>query len=154
MATKKNDPRRFASKVVETVVLRAEEVHEATAITHHEPWGDPKAIHRLGGSCSCCGASPTLHIGTMDDDGDHGTDWLVVFKAGLVDSDGVYYSMLCGLDDGSGCLGSIRAENARRTPTCRDEAATLVTDLLEDDPDGAQAMMEDFDALGFFADEE
>ena len=61
-----------------------------------------------------------------------------IYRAGICDSDGVYYSMLC-----EGCLEEIQDENARRPATERDEIAREVTELLGDDIDGAQAMMED-----------
>ena len=79
---------------------------------------------------------------------DDENDWWLVFKAGLVDSDGVFYAMLCGGCDGSGCLEDIRGENARRKPTFRDDAAAMITDLLGDDVDGMEAMMDDFGYLG------
>jgi hypothetical protein len=56
--------------------------------------------------------------------------------------------MLCGGPDGSGCLVDIRVENRERKPTLRDEAASVITDLMGDDVDGAQAFMEDLDYLG------
>ncbi len=69
-----------------------------------------------------------------------------------MDSDGVYYAMLCGGVDGSGCLDSIRAENRKRKPTLRDEAADIITDLMGDDIDGAEAFMDDLEAMGEFLD--
>ena len=90
--------------------------------------------------CSCCGAGPRV-----DDEG----DWWLIFQAGLCDEDGVYYGMLCDLPDGSGCLSMIREENARRQHTRRDKQATVITELLGDDLDGAQALMENLEGFDF-----
>lgn len=71
-----------------------------------------------GGMCGCCGGGP-----------DAKPDWRsepwYVYRAGICDADGVYYSMLC-----EGCLEEIREENARRPQTERDEIAREVTELL------------------------
>ena len=66
-----------------------------------------------------------------------GDPWYV-YRAGICDADGVYYSMLY-----EGCLEDIREENARRPQTDRDAVAREVTELLGDDLDGAQSMMDD-----------
>lgn len=84
-----------------------------------------------GGSCGCCGGGPNA---TPDWRGD---PWYV-YRAGICDSDGVFYGMLC-----EGCLEDIRDENARRPQTERDEIAREVTELLGDDIDGAQTTMDD-----------
>ena len=60
------------------------------------------------------------------------------FHAGICDSNGVHFSILC-----EGCLEDIRAENARRPQTERDEVARQVTELMDGDLDGAQTMMDD-----------
>ncbi len=84
-----------------------------------------------GGMCGCCGGGPNAT-----------PDWReqpwYIYRAGICDTDGVYYSMLC-----EGCLEDIREENARRPQTERDEIAREVTELLGDDADGAQTMMDD-----------
>jgi hypothetical protein len=46
--------------------------------------------------------------------------------------------MLC-----EGCLEELRAENAKREPTERDEQAQCVSELMGDDVDGAQTFMDD-----------
>ena len=84
-----------------------------------------------GGMCNCCGSGP-------DPEPDWRADPWLVYRAGICDSDGVYYGMLC-----EGCHEDIRDENAKRTQTERDENARLITELLGDDIDGAQAMMDD-----------
>ena len=84
-----------------------------------------------GGMCGCCGSGPNV---APDWRGD---PWYV-YRAGLCDADGVYYSMLC-----EGCLEDIRDENARRPQTERDHIAREVTELLGEDSDGAQAFMDD-----------
>ena len=91
------------------------------------------AEERPGGMCGCCGSGPNVAP-------DWRADPWYIYHAGICDSDGVYYSMLC-----EGCLEDIREENARRPATERDEIAQEVTELLGDDLDGAQAMMEDLD---------
>ena len=84
-----------------------------------------------GGMCGCCGAGP-------DGNPDWRSDPWYIYQAGICDGDGVYYSMLC-----EGCVEDIRAENAKRPDSERDEVARLVTELLGDDLDGAQSFMED-----------
>ena len=89
--------------------------------------------------CSCCGAGPRVTD-------EH--DWWLVFKAGLCDSDGVFYSMLCDGPSGEGCLSVIRAENKRRKPTFRDDVADIISMMNGDDVDGMQTDFEDADFLG------
>jgi hypothetical protein len=60
----------------------------------------------------------------------------------------VFYSMLCGGPAGEGCLQEVRAENARRKRTFRDEAADIIAVLNGDDADGMQADFEDADFMG------
>jgi hypothetical protein len=84
-----------------------------------------------GGMCGCCGSGPDVEPSWRGD------PWYV-YKAGFCDSDGVYFSMLC-----EGCLEELRAENAGRPQTERDEIARELTELLGSDIDGAQAMMDD-----------
>ncbi|MCH7727470.1 MAG: hypothetical protein IH991_13455 [Planctomycetes bacterium] len=88
---------------------------------------------RPGGMCGCCGGGPIAK-----------PDWRheswYVFRAGICDSDGVYYSMLC-----EGCLEDIRHDNSKRSETERDQMAQEITELLGDDLDGAQIMMDDLD---------
>ena len=79
-----------------------------------------------GGQCRCCGTGPSL-------DGE-----LLIHKAGLCDTDGVFYSMLCDY-----CLEDMLAYQVRRQPTVRDEKARLVAEMLGDDLDGMESMMED-----------
>jgi hypothetical protein len=86
---------------------------------------------RPGGMCGCCGGGPDVEPDWRED------PWYV-YKAGFCDSDGVYYSMLC-----EGCLEDLRAENAGRPQTERDEIAREVTELLGDDIDGAQVTLDD-----------
>lgn len=86
-----------------------------------------------GGMCGCCGGGP-----------DPTPDWRAepwyIYRAGICDRDGVCYSMLC-----EGCLEELRHENATREPTQRDDAASIVTELLGDDIDGAQTFMDDLE---------
>ena len=86
-----------------------------------------------GGMCGCCGSGPNV---APDWRGD---PWYV-YRAGICDADGIFYSMLC-----EGCLEDIRDENARRPQTERDHIAREVTKLLGEDSDGAQAFMDDLD---------
>ncbi|QDT38391.1 hypothetical protein [Stratiformator vulcanicus] len=92
-----------------------------------------EGVERPGGMCHCCGSGPNENPGWRAD------PWYV-YQAGLCDGDGVYYSMLC-----EGCLEDIRAKNANRERTLRDEFAKQVTELLGDDVDGAQTMMDDLE---------
>ena len=71
---------------------------------------EDNGVIRPGGACNCCGGGPNVEP-------DWRSDPWYIFKAGLCDSDGVFYGMLC-----EGCLEDIREENARRPQTQRDEA--------------------------------
>lgn len=92
---------------------------------------DDRGVVRPGGMCACCGGGPEVTPSWR------GEPWYV-YRAGLCDSDGVFYSQLC-----EGCLEDIREDSARRPQTERDEIAETITDLLGDDIDGAQSMMDD-----------
>ncbi len=89
-----------------------------------------------GGMCNCCGGGPNPEPEWRAE------PWLI-YRAGICDADGVYFSMLC-----EGCLEDIRDSNARRPKTLRDEYAELVTELLGEDLEGAQSMMDDFAETG------
>ena len=84
-----------------------------------------------GGMCGCCGGGP-------DATPDWQADPRYIYKAGVCDSDGVYYSQLC-----EDCLEEIRNDNTKRQLTERDETAEQITELLGDDIDGAQTWMDD-----------
>jgi hypothetical protein len=86
-----------------------------------------------GGMCGCCGSGPNAEPEWRGD------PWYV-YRAGICDSDGIFFSMLC-----EGCLEEIREANGRRPQTERDEVAREMTELLGDDLDGAQAMMDDLE---------
>lgn len=90
---------------------------------------ESEGLELPGGMCSCCGGGPEME--------GPGRPWLI-FRAGLCDSDGVFYGQLC-----EGCLDDVRAEAKRRGKTVRDERAAVIADLLGDDIDGAEALMED-----------
>ena len=92
---------------------------------------DDRGVERPGGACNCCGGGPTPQPDWRGD------PWYI-YRAGICDSDGVFYAMLC-----EGCLEELRAENAKRPLTERDENARLITDLMGDDLDGAQGFMDD-----------
>lgn len=132
---------KFASKLIKTVVEAAESQFKTTVITWTDRSRSKAGVDHPGGQCSCCGAGPRI---------DAEDDWWLVFKGGLADSDGVYYAMLCDNPTKDGCLSEVRRENDRRKPTLRDEAAALVTELMGDDLDGAEAFMDDLDFLGEF----
>ena len=92
---------------------------------------DDRGVKRPGGQCGCCGTGPNPE-----------PDWRVepwyIYRAGICDTDGVYYSMLC-----EDCLETIRAEKAKRIDTERDEIACEITELMGADVDGAQTFMDD-----------
>jgi hypothetical protein len=115
------------------LIAGAEGLVKAKVVTFTSQF-DPDLGEQPGGMCSCCGCSPRI---------ESETDWIMNFRAGLCDEDGEYYAQLCETSDGGGCLGAIRAENAHRKPTGRDLKAAILTELLGDDTDGAEAMMED-----------
>ena len=87
-----------------------------------------------GGMCSCCGSGPDVHPDWREE------PWYV-YRTGLCDSDGVYYSQLC-----EGCLEDVRHENMKRPETERDAIAREISELMGDDIDGAQTFMDDLDA--------
>lgn len=136
---KKKDDRKFKSELIRKTVLFAEQAFGASCITFASQFDNPKGLIEPGGMCSCCGAGPRV-----DDE----REWWLIMKAGLSDSDGVFYSMLCVGCDSTGCLEEIRAANKKRPSTFRDEASTLIMEMMGDDVDGAEAMMEDFGYLG------
>jgi hypothetical protein len=131
--------RKFKSKLIKGIVAEAELMLQATVITFESQFDNPKSLTEPGGMCSCCGAGPRI-TGRED--------WWLVFKAGLCDSDGVFYSMLCDNPTGDGCLSAIGRENAKRKPTFRDEAADIIASMNGDDVDGMQAEFEDADRMG------
>jgi len=93
-----------------------------------------KECEQTTGMCACCG----LSAGSSGKKTDYGVTWYV-FKAGWCDSDGVYYPRLCGgIEDGI-CIGGCIQEVVPREPKGED----IITELLGDDLDGAQAMAED-----------
>jgi hypothetical protein len=132
------DPRKFASQVIRTVVLATEELMGARCITSFDGYR-PRDPVRVGGMCSCCGASGRV---------DGPDDWWLVMRAGFNDPDGVFMSMLCVGPDGSGCFTEIREDSKKRPPSLRDLAAAEISDLLGDDVDGAESLMDDLDYLG------
>jgi hypothetical protein len=127
------------SAEIGSVVEHAEAIHKARVITFEPCRDNPKKRIAPGGMCSCCGASPRV---------DGADDWWLVFKAGLCDSDGVFYSMLCGGPSGEGCLEEVRAENAKRKRSPRDDMASMSRMLNGDDVDGMDADMDDMEFLG------
>ena len=76
------------------------------------------------GSCSCCGA-------------DSRPDW-PIYRAGIIDTDGVPFPRLCGP-----CFDVIEADQDLVAPNLR-AAAAVARDLLGDDLDGWQNTLEDF----------
>jgi hypothetical protein len=132
-------PKKYKSKLIAQVVKDAEVMFKAKVITFESQFGNPRNLTEPGGMCSCCGAGPRVTD-------EH--DWWLVLRAGLCDSDGVFYSMLCGGTSGDGCLEEIRHQNAKRKPTFRDEAASIIALLNGDDVDGMQSEFEDADQLG------
>lgn len=114
-----------------------EQMHAARVVTFTDREGEEKP----GGMCGCCGSGPEETPSWREE------PWFV-YRAGICDSDGVYYSMLC-----EGCLEEIRAQKARRKSTFRDAVASEVTSLMGDDLDGAQSFMEDMEDLGFSLEE-
>jgi len=104
-----------------------------------------RTFESCGASCSCCGASPKK----SEDRGGYG-DWLV-YRASLADSDGVYYSYLCGDSTGDGCLSEIADEQESSEPVLderwgleRQEMADICREMMGDDEDGCWSHMEDF----------
>ena len=130
--------KKFVSQLVEKVIQDAEALHKAKVVTFESQFNNPDGLTSPGGQCSCCGGSPRIT---------RGSDWWLVFRAGLCDGDGEFFAMLCDGPTGDGCLSAIRRENARRKPTFRDRAAEVVRDLNGDDLDGMVADMDDFDSL-------
>ncbi len=84
-----------------------------------------------GGMCGRCGSGP-------DADPDWQAEPRYIYRAGICDPDGVYYSQLC-----EDCLEETRFESTKRPQTERDETAEDITELLGDDIDGAQTFMDD-----------
>jgi hypothetical protein len=95
---------------------------------------DDGGVNRPGGMCGCCGSGPNI-----------APDWRAepwyIYRAGICDADGVYFSMLC-----EDCLEELRESNINRPKSLRDEIAESITDLLGDDIDGAQTFMDDLES--------
>jgi len=81
------------------------------------------------GYCSCCGGP------SRDQSDELPLDKFRVFKAGFADSDGVFYSRLCGDLLGNGCIYDVQPKQSAYTD--------LITELSGDDLDAAQADHED-----------
>ena len=103
-----------------------EEFYKTKVVTFMD--GDVK---KPGGMCNCCGSGPKTEPDWRGD------PWYV-YQAGICDSDGVFYGMLC-----EGCLEEIRHANEQRVVTERDEQAEIIRHLFEDDIDGMQTFMDD-----------
>ena len=116
------DPRKLAIPLQDEM----EETFQARVVTYE----DGNEL-KPGGMCGCCGTGPKVAPEWRGD------PWYI-YRAGMCDADGHYYSMLC-----EDCLESIRAQNSRRVRTERDEIADEVRKLMGDDDDGAQAFMDD-----------
>jgi hypothetical protein len=102
-------------------------------------------------SCSCCCARPHA-IGELDANGRESDYPWYVFRAGLVDGDGEYYSYLCASapDGTGGCLEEIRREQEkngtpadRATGLDRQDKANVLAEVLGNDEDGIWAEMND-----------
>lgn len=99
-----------------------------------------RIFNTVEASCSCCGASPS-------DKSDF--EWFV-YKAGLVDVDGIYFSYLCGDKDGNGCLSDIykdqfKDSNLNSIMNRRQEVADTMKEIMPDDEDGVWSMMQDIE---------
>jgi hypothetical protein len=130
---------KFVSALAGDVIKGAEKIRDAKVIVHQSQFDNPDKLWEAGGQCACCGGGPRI-TGPGD--------WWLVFRAGLRDSDGVFYGQLCDGPTGEGCLSSIRAENASRPKRLGDEIAAMVMELSGDDIDGAEADMEMFELWG------
>lgn len=115
---------------------------------------------RGGGWCRCCGAEDHeagqkigqagarryWDRGWMPDD--RWSDDFPVYKAGLVDSDGVYYAALC-----ESCFDAIEAEISEDKPDQetllkRDLANAMLELMPEEYADGIVTELEDLDQRG------
>src|SRR3954452_9730157 len=132
-------PKKYRSKLIATVIKNAEAMFKAKVIIFESQFDNPKSLSEPGGQCSCCGAGTRVTSVY---------DWWLVLKAGLCDSDGVFYSMLCGGPSVEGWLEEIRHQNAKRKRTFRDDAADIIVMMNGDDVDGMEAEFEDADFLG------
>ena len=88
-------------------------------------------VMRPGGQCGCCGSGP-------DPEPDWRPEPWYIYRAGICDGDGIYFSMLC-----EGCIKEVQFENAKRVQTERDDTAKEISELMGADIDGAQTFMDD-----------
>lgn len=105
----------------------------------------------VDGACAMCGARPHNHDDRVADrswchvgqSSTYGTTWVIV-RAGLCDSDGVYYAALCagdGSDDG--CLDDVLAQQ-NDIPEDRADRLAALTDVMPDEwADGIASEMAD-----------
>jgi len=92
-----------------------------------------KKFEKAQASCSCCGARPD-------------EEWYT-FRASLCDTDGCYFSYLCGEMNGlGGCLEAIVAQQDELDGDAAiraEKAAVLKEEVLGDDEDGLWSEMDD-----------
>ena len=108
----------------------SEERHGAKVITYQS-----QGEERAGGMCNCCGCGPDIAPDFR------GEPWYI-YRANICDADGVYYGMAC-----EDCLEELRLERDKRQETTRDLLAREIGHLLDEDVDGAQAMMDDLEGF-------
>jgi hypothetical protein len=98
-----------------------------------------------GASCSCCAARPHSQGDLTDTFPNEPAPWAwATWRANLRDSDGVFYSYLCGREDGrEGCLETIAREQGKRKMDAVDDGLEVMEYLLRDDMDGLASLVED-----------
>jgi hypothetical protein len=101
---------------------------------------DGKLYPVSGGMCSCCGGRP-VKIGDTDQFGRVKDYEWYIYRAGVLDCDGIPMAYLCGDSDGQGCLSDVLADAERHGE--RAEGAAILAELSGDDMDGWQADCED-----------
>lgn len=80
---------------------------------------------RVTGDCSICGGEG------------RGDEWFV-FRAGLVDVDGIYYARACGDSRGAGgCLESLKDEQKVLGPEAQEQQmkASILLDMMPEEAD-------------------
>lgn len=106
-----------------------------------------KKCESVGGSCSCCGGS-AYKAGEKDCNGRITTEDWYVFRAGWCDSDGVFFSRLCGDKDGIGCITEVKPAHNKANMF-----AQAMMDIMPGEVDDAiVSEMEDLQAMGMLED--
>lgn len=110
--------------------------------------GNQRTYATASASCSCCGANPHKHTDTTRDrlfnrTEEYGYSWHT-YQANMLDTDGVFFSYLCGDNEGEqGCLREVHEQQSEVKAKLPDRAmkCEVISEVLDGDNDGIWAEM-------------